>query len=176
MKPVTNALKELLFDSARSTADLAVDVLLDKPELLVGFSELAFSNEYPFDMRSSNVIEKADEICPGFAGKLVPEIINHLRDFKNDGPRRQFLRMLIRYTDSMDEDLTGLLYDACYAFACDPGQPIGIRHNAIRVLNGLCRRYPELKSEIVNALEMRVSEELGPFGTWLRSFLLTMNR
>jgi hypothetical protein len=175
MKKTIEEIKKILFDSGRATADHAVGLLLARPELLQGFRQLAFSNEYPFDMRSSNVIEKADEKVPGFAASLVPDIVSNLTVFINDGPRRQFLRMLVRYTPAIDEDLTGILYDACYGFACDRSQPVAVRHNAVMVLEALAMRYPELKSEIVAALELRIHEEHGPFGPWLRAFLANMN-
>lgn len=174
MKTETDAIKELLFDSGRATADHAVDLLLQKPALLNGFSMLAFSDQYPFDMRSSNVIEKADEQCAGFAASLIPDIIQRLTKFKNDGPRRQFLRMLTRYVHEMDEDFTGILYDACYGFACDPGQPVAVRHNSVRILGELARRYPDLMTEIKMALTMRLTEETGPFGGWLKEFIQSL--
>ncbi len=165
------AIKKLLFDSGRATANHAVDILLKKPDLLEGFETLAFSDEYPFDMRASNCIEKADELKHGFAQSLIPKIVQHLTTFKNDGPRRQFLRMLSRYIAELDEDYTGLLYDACFAFACDPAHPVAVRHNSLLVIEGLCQRYPELKNEIFAALELRMNEESGPFGEWLKAFV-----
>lgn len=171
MSEQITAIKKLLFDSGRATADHAVDILLKKPELLKGFKTLAFSDEYPFDMRASNVIEKADELKHGFAQALIPKIVQHLTSFKNDGPRRQFLRMLSRYVAELDEDYTGLLYDACFAFACDPAQPVAVRHNSLLVIEGLCLRYPELKNEIFSALKLRMNEESGPFGAWLKAFV-----
>jgi len=175
MKDTVEEIKKILFDSGRATADYAADVLLKRPGLLMGFRQLAFSDVYPFDMRASNVIEKADEKVPGFAASLVSDIISSLTLFKNDGPRRQFLRMLVRYTPTIDEDMTGVLYDACYGFACDQSQPVAVRHNAVMVLEALTVRYPDLKSEIIAALELRINEEHGPFGPWLRAFLTNMN-
>ena len=171
MSAQITAIKKLLFDSCRATADHAVEILLKKPELLADFETIAFSDEYPFDMRASNVIEKADEVKHGFAQNLIPKIIQQLSVFKNDGPRRQFLRMLARYVHDIDEDYTGLLYDDCFAFACDPAQPVAVRHNALRVIAGLCERYPELENEIFSALELRIPEESGPFGMWLKAFV-----
>ncbi|MPM31023.1 hypothetical protein SDC9_77576 [bioreactor metagenome] len=171
MKKKEEAIKELLFDSGRATADAAAELLLKKPELLADFAALAFSNEYPFDMRASNVIEKADELKHGFAAELIPDILERMKGFRNDGPKRQFLRMLIRYVKEMDEDYTGLLYDLCFGFSCSPGQSVAIRHNSLQVLARLCKRYPELKPEIAAALELRVNEESGPFGRWLREFV-----
>lgn len=171
MSEQTEAIKKLLFDSGRATADHAADILLKKPELLEGFKMLAFSDEYPFDMRASNCIEKADELQHGFAASLIPDILNRLPVFKNDGPRRQFLRMLVRYTHEINEDDTGKLYDLSFNISCDPTQAIGIRHNAIRVLEELSMRYPELKNEIIAALELRLNEESGPFGRWLKEFV-----
>lgn len=165
------AIKKLLFDSCRATADYAVELLLKKPELLSGFETIAFSDEYPFDMRSSNVIEKADEIQHGFAAYMIPRVVQHLTLFKSDGPRRQFLRMLARYVHKIDEDFTGILYDACYAFACDSAQPVAVRHNALLVIGELCVRYPDLKNEIFAALELRANDEHGPFGVWLKAFV-----
>ncbi|HBG71901.1 MAG: hypothetical protein A2W93_04960 [Bacteroidetes bacterium GWF2_43_63] len=172
MKEQLDAIKKLLFDSCRATADYAVDLLLKKPELLAGFETLAFSDNYPFDMRSSNVIEKADEIKHGFAADMIPRIVQHLTLFKSDGPRRQFLRMLARYVHEIDEDYTGILYDACFEFACDPAQPVAVRHNALLVIGKLCVRYPDLKNEIYSALELRSNDEHGPFGAWLKAFLV----
>lgn len=171
MKKTIEEIKKILFDSGRATADHAVGLLLARPELLAGFRQLAFSNEYPFDMRASNVIEKADEKVPGFASSLVPDIVSNLTVFISDGPRRQFLRMLVRYTPTIDEDLTGLLYDACLGFSCDRSQPVAVRHNAVMVLEALCDRYTDLESEIVIALQLRVNEETGPYGRWIREFI-----
>lgn len=166
-----NPLKELLFDSSRSTADLASDMLLQKPERLVEFFSLACSDEYPWDMRASNVIEKADERQRGFAFSLIPEILNRLLHFKSDGPKRQFLRMIIRYVAEVDEDYTGLLYDVCFELACDPVQSVAVRHNAIQVLDGLADRYPDIANEIFQTLALRLHDEKEPFATRLRELI-----
>jgi hypothetical protein len=170
MNEQIEVIKKMLFDSCRATADYSANVLLKKPELLQIFETMAFSDEYPFDMRASNVIEKADDLRPGFARQLIPKIIRHLTVFKNDGPRRQFLRMLSRYVDEMDENDTGLLYDVCFAFVCDKAQPVAVRHNALLVIESICRRYPDLKNEICSALRLRINEESGAFGNWVKAF------
>lgn len=168
-------IKQLLPDSHRATADLAVNVLLQKPALLETMFAVSCSNEYPWDMRAANVIEKADEKKPTFAANLVSEILQHLPNFKNDGPKRQYLRMLIRYSMIIDEDLAGLLYDRALIISCNPAESTGIRHNAIQVLLKLTKRFPEIQQEVFETLQLRSNEESGPFGKWLREIISKMS-
>ncbi len=164
-------LKKLLCDSHRATADMAVAVLIERSDLLQPMFRMACSGSYPWDMRASNVIEKADDQVPGFAASLIPEILEKMMAFKNDGPKRQFMRMLIRYTQVMDEDLTGTLFDTALALSADQAQSTGIRHNAILVLHRLAKRYPDISGEIFTMLKLRLSEEPEPFASWLRDFM-----
>ncbi len=163
--------EEIIYDSGRSTADRAAALLLEKPELLKDFENIAFGNIYPYDMRASNVIEKADKLSHGFAKYLIPKIISHLPLFKNDGPRRQFLLMLIRYIKELSDEQIGVLYELSLKYATNQKMPVAVRNNSIRILNEICIMYPELKPDVFFNLKMRIHEEKEPFKKLLTKYI-----
>ncbi len=171
MDPKTKAIFDSLFNSTRSLAEATSDLLLKRPDLLPDYLEVAFSDISPYNMRATNMIEKADEKQAGYAASLAPQIIDRLDGFVHPGQRRCFLRMLIRYVHILDEEETGKLYDICYAYAINFAQPIAVRHNSIRVLDAIGKKYPEIADDINLALKLRLDEEQEPFKNWLKKYL-----
>ncbi len=50
-------------------------------------------------------------------------------------------------------ELDGDLADLCFGYLADPKEPIAIRCGSMTVLEKICRRVPELKSELRLLLE-----------------------
>jgi hypothetical protein len=171
MNQRTKAIYDSLFDSSRSLADATSAVLVKTPDLLPDYFELACFGKYPYNMRSANVIEKADDQNKGFAANIISDIIEKLNHFSHPGVRRCFLRMLIRYVPQLNDEDTGKLYDICLLYATDNRQFPAIRHNSIQVLARIGEKYPEIADEVKMALRLRLDEEHGAIKNWLKRYL-----
>ena len=140
--------KDLLPESSRALADKMAVITLEKPKLKEAFLNVAFSDEYPWNMRASNVLEKADNLQKGFLYDHLSFIVNNIPNVTHDGTKRCLMKALIRYDLCADEEICGKCAEFCFNFLTSGTEAIAVKYYALLILEQIIRVYPELKHEL----------------------------
>ncbi len=140
--------KDLLPDSSRAVADNMAAITLKKPELKKVFLEVAFTNQYPWNMRSANILEKADELQPGFLKNDISFIVDSIPKATHDGTKRCLMKALGRYNLCEDDEICGKCAEFSFNFLKSATEAIAVRYHALNILEQIIKTYPDLKHEL----------------------------
>jgi hypothetical protein len=158
-------LKDLLFDSSRRSADMAVSVIGNNPEIFRKFLDFAMQDNSRYAMRAARVIQIASHNYPELVRPYLKEIILRLPDLKNDGLKRGMAKILIERSFDHDEETLGILVATCFDWLMDPAQKPAIKVYSMEILYKVSQVYPEIKNELISSIE----EQLPRSGTAVKS-------
>ncbi len=105
-------LEDILFDSSRRTADMAVSAIGDNPEIFKKFLDLALADRGRYTMRAARVVQLAAGRHPELVLPYIRDVIHKLPGFKTDGLKRSVAKLLAEQSFSLDEDTLGILTDS----------------------------------------------------------------
>ncbi|MBN2727750.1 MAG: hypothetical protein JXR53_00845 [Bacteroidales bacterium] len=140
--------KDLLPESSRALADKMAVITLGKLELKEIFLEVAFSADYPWNMRASNILEKADDLQKGFLSENLSFIVNNIPNATHDGTKRCLMKALSRYDLCTDDEICGKCAEFCFKFLKSGTEAIAVKYYALIILDQIIRAYPDLKHEL----------------------------
>jgi len=108
--------------------------------------------QYIFTQRISWVLRYVGEYAPEILAPWLPTLVSVLR---RPGLHDAVKRNTLNVFEPLDfpAELDGELADLCFSYLADPKEPIAIRCASMTVLEKICRRVPELKSELQMLLE-----------------------
>ena len=69
---------------------------------------------------------------------------------------------VFRDLPTIPDDLLGLTADVCFRYVTTPSVAVAIRSFAMRVLEKICRKVPELKQELRLTIEDLMQHETAP--------------
>jgi hypothetical protein len=142
-------------ETSRSNTDYVRDIIYQKPELYGEVVEIVLLNEEPYSRRAIWVMDICDEENPGFAEPYLASLIYLFDQFNHDGMRRHTLRMLSRH--KIPEDQTVRVMDICFSMLT-LYQAAAIKVHAMEILYKLSHRFPEIKRELAEAIELSIQE------------------
>jgi hypothetical protein len=146
-------LKDLLFDSSRRTADIAVGLIGDNPEIFKKFLDFALSDKGPYAMRAARVVQLSSHHHPELVRPYLKEIIHKLPYFKNDGLRRGLFKILTERSLDLDEESFGILADTTFNCLNNPAEKPAMKVYSMEILFRISEFYPEIKPELISILE-----------------------
>lgn len=146
-------LKDLLFDSSRRTADIAVGIIGDNPELFGQFVALAMLDKGPFAMRAARVVQLAGYKHPELIRPYTKELILKFNSFRNDGLRRSILKIFSESSLDPDEESIGILVDICFTCLLNPAEKPAMKTYAMVILHKITRFYPDIIPELISTIE-----------------------
>jgi hypothetical protein len=146
-------LEDLLADSSRKTAELAVNFVGNDEALFKKMLDFALLDRNHFSMRAARVIQMATAKHPELIKPFVPILVTLLSEFKVEGLRRSTLRILADYIDELTEKEDGTLMDACFKFILDFNQKPAIIVYSMDILYALSNKYPDIKPELISCIE-----------------------
>jgi len=147
---------EILTDSGRATADVAVDVISQKPELFEEAYRLCMKQEGKMSMRAARVVWLVAEHMPGIFEPYFEDMVHRLDGLTHSSVKRCMLKILTVYELSDKEDYHGLIIEACFKYMNDPGEEIAIRGYSITVLEKMLKIYPEIAGELMAAMQILI--------------------
>lgn len=146
-----------LFESetSRATTDYVKDIIFQKPELYEEVFELVLQNEEPYSRRAIWVFDAVDEELNGVAKPFLPLLIDKLDAFEHDGLKRHSMRLLSRH--KIPEEQTVKVLDYCFKMLT-LYEAAAIKVHAMQILYNLSQKEPDLKHELISAIELTVQE------------------
>lgn len=126
------------------------------------FMHCFFTDEYRVNQRAAMVLSACFDLHPNLVEKHVDQLVKNLN--KTDlhvALKRNTIRILqeIKVPDHLESGL----FDNCLKFIQDPKEAIAVKAFSMKVCLNICQNYPELKHEVVPAIEdaMSYSESKG---------------
>lgn len=126
--------------------------------------------QYIFTQRSSWAIRYIGEKAPEIMMPWLPKMVSQLRQPNlHDAIKRNTLTVLepLDFPESLDDELA----DLCFGYLANPHEAIAIRCASMTVLEKICRRIPELKSELRLLLEEHLDQESPGFKSRAKKIL-----
>lgn len=158
---MANSLYNILSDSSRKTADAAVRLIEQKPELFGDFLDFSLRDEPQYAMRAARVLALITEKNPSFASSYIIKIMKSLPDISNDGLKRDFIKILGLYKIDMDDDNLGILVDFCFKWLNASEEKIAIKVYSMDLLFQVCKHYPDMQNELRASIEDQMEKGSG---------------
>jgi len=161
-------LEDILTDSGRATADMAVDVIYQKPEMFDEAYQMCMAEEGKKALRAARVVQLVAEYHPELLKPYFPDLVHRLNDLTHSSVKRCMMKVLTFYDVSEDEELHGIIIDACFKRMNDFGEEVATRAYATRVLQRFTKIYPEITGELIVALQVVIEnskETLSKYST-----------
>ena len=149
-------IEDILTDSGRATADMAVDVISQKNELFEEAYQLCMKQEGKMAMRAARVVWLVAENMPDLFRPYFADMVHRLDGLTHSSVKRCMLKILTIYDLSDEEELHGLIIDACFKYMNDPAEDVSIRGYSVSVLERMVKTYPEISGELMSALQFLI--------------------
>lgn len=144
---------ESLIRSIQSKKD--VDKLVDKVgndhQMMKGLMDCFFSKDLRLCQKTAwpmlHIALKNEQLIKPYYKKLVDNL--------DSAPHDAVIRNTVRLFQDVDipSSLEGKLYDKCFHYLVDPKYPTAIKAFSISILEKTAYKFPELKHELISAIE-----------------------
>lgn len=165
------SLEKILFDSSRAAADMAVDIIRQKPEMFKEVYNLCMKQEGKMAMRAARVVWLVSEEMPEMFKPYFPDVVNRLDNLTHSSVKRCMYKILSVYDLSGEEDLHGHIIDSCFSRATNSGEEIATRGYSLMVLERFAKIYPEIVSELMAALQLMIDNGPGTLARYAKKRL-----
>ncbi len=158
--------ESLLVDSSRAVADMAVQAVCCDPSLVKQLVDLALQDKGQVSSRAGRALYLAAETCQCDIHPYANRIIRAIYTAKSEGLKKNFLRLLTIYTFTGEEKDLGTFVDYCMRCIVAYDETPAVRIHCMRILANLTQQIPELRHELIAAIESGM-----PYGsTGFKSF------
>ncbi len=146
-------LEDLLIDSSRITADMAVHTIGENQALFKKVLDFALEDNNQYAMRAARVIHLTATNHPELIRPYLNKIIHALSGFKNDGLKRSMTRILSEHCTELNEESHWILIDVCFNYLMDPNEKIALKIYSMDILYNISQQYPDIKKELISCIE-----------------------
>ena len=104
------------------------------------------------NQRAAGVVETVVRDHPYLIGPYLEKMVSTCRDFKEDGVKRNFLKIFIDI--DFNDDLLGRVMNLCFDFINDKkNESIAVRVYSMQILYNISQKIPEIKQELILIIE-----------------------
>jgi hypothetical protein len=161
---MANSLEELLMtEISRRNTDLVSDLILKKPELFDNLMVIFLENQEPVSRRAAWIADTCSEKEPVLLDPWIGKIIDSLPSFSHDGLKRHSLRMLSRSV--LPSNRLGKLISLCFDWLTSPKESVAVKVFCMEILYRVSQNEPDIRQELIDSIEWRMSEESPGFRT-----------
>lgn len=144
-------------EHSKNVWDKVAEMVLKKNDLLAELMELFFNGSPKMNQRSSQCISKIHDQDQDILKPYFSLMIDGLYEDRIDAFKRNVLRI---FQDAkVPEDKSGKLFDIALKYLLSREEAIAIQAFSMTVLRRICETYPELSSEVIDAIEIRLEEK-----------------
>jgi hypothetical protein len=127
------------------------DEIRNDPDKIFGLMDCFFSDDWCLSQRAAWPVGLIGEQHPALIFPFMEQMIAHLKTPKHDAVVRNTVR--IWQNIEIPEVWQGEIYELCFGFVTNPQTPIAIKAFSMTVCENISKTYPELKSELILAIE-----------------------
>lgn len=143
--------EQILVAHSRANTDLIAKAIGDNPKEFKKIIDLIYSAKHPIPQRASWLLKIKSRSHPELIQPYVTKLIDTVNDFKISGIRRHFVDALS--TQKIPEKWQGKTVNICFDFILSPDEPVAVKVLSLEILSNIAKQYPELKNEIIAAIE-----------------------
>lgn len=159
--PVT--LEDLLArELSRRNIDSVVALVEQQPGILGEVFDIFMRDEGPTSRRAAWAADIYTEAHPDELLPYLPLLWDNFCKFHHDGMKRHSLRMIARSPLPDGENL-GILVTTCFDWLLSPVVAIAPKVHCMDILYRISELEPDLKMELADSIEWRISEETPGF-------------
>lgn len=141
--------------NCRSNTDFAVNIILQKPELLNDLTDIVFEKEEPISRRAIWALDVFDESHPERIEPYLEKIIKNLSFEGHDAYKRHSLRILSRHQIPATHEVK--VFDFCIQILTGK-EATAAKLFAIHILYRFAENEPCIKHELIAAIEIGIQE------------------
>jgi hypothetical protein len=144
----------LLEEHSKAQSDWIRELINGKPQAFGILWEIVQHGEPPLPQRASWTFGHCVEEKASLLKPILEGVVEHLlekSEHQHQAVRRHLLRALC-LVDQLPQD-AGHLFDRCLLWVGDPSQSAAIRVYAMEVAGRIAEPYPELRAEVIDAIE-----------------------
>ena len=144
--------EQLLLEHSKPQAQRLANWIGHDSDRLAALMTVFLGDNYRLSQRAAWVISTIADKTPWLLEPWLPKMVAKMREQGvHDAVKRNVVRVLqdMAIPDSILDDLA----DACFGFLADPQEAVAIRVFSMSVLEKICQKIPELKSELRLLLE-----------------------
>ena len=146
------SIKDLLVsEHSKKQALIIADLAAADPEILDELMICFFQDDKKVCQRASWPVGILGQKNPELIIPLLPKMIRALDNPRHDAVIRNTIR-IIQDVD-VPEELEGEVYDKCFNYLISPRYPTAIKAFSATVLYNIASKIPELKEELIIAIE-----------------------
>jgi hypothetical protein len=148
------SLQEILFDSSRAAADMAVDVIRQKPEMFDEAYGICMAQQGKMAMRAARVVQLMADQYPLLFEPYFEDLVHRLPSLTHSSVKRSMMKILTFYDYGDSEELHGIVIDTAFKWMNDFDEETAVRAYSILVLQRFTKLYPEISGELIAALQI----------------------
>lgn len=154
-------------------SEILVQSMIEDPVLFEKVFNAAFQFDVPKIWRIWWYIDRASEQKPEILEPYVVRVATSLPILPNSSIRRHFTRMLMRHP--IPEENMGIVVDKCFEWLLS-NEPVAVKANSLQVLYNITLIEPDLKGELMAAIESQYEEGSKGFKNKARKIVAALNR
>ena len=149
-------LEEILVDSSRIIADMAVELVGNDPEKFNAAFELTAAQKPKYSMRAGRVVDLVSRRYPELIKPYLCRIISELPRVTNESVKRCFLKIIVDNPYNKQDDNLAVLMNCCFDWLADGKQSIATRAYSMMILYNISSLEPEIKNELLMVIEAQM--------------------
>lgn len=150
-KQYENIKSQLQVEISKFNTEYVSDAVGNNEDMFKMLWEMILQEEHPIPWKAAWVFDTVAERYPYMVESHIPEIVNNLSKFKEDGVKRSTLRILTRH--QLPEDKIGLLFNICYDWMTSGAESIAVKVHAMQICYDISKMEPEIKKELHDTIE-----------------------
>ncbi len=131
--------------------EIMVKKIINNPNYFRLLLDIALYNKEQKSWRAAYVVDKIHDITPELLLPFLDEMTLQLKEEKNSSKKRHFLKLISMNTIAKKHQV--FLVDYCLITLKSDKEPPAVRVHAMQILFNISENEPELKSEILAAIE-----------------------
>lgn len=147
-----NIKEQLLQTHSKENTRKVTDYIGTDEKLLAELMHCFFSNTYRVTQRSAMAVSDCFDRHPEMMEPYKSDMIDNLKNEPiHVAVKRNTIRIL-QFT-TIPQDKEAELFDLCYSYVKDQNEPIAVKAFSMTILLNICKKYPELKTELMPLIQ-----------------------
>jgi hypothetical protein len=137
---------------SKTNQDFIIQSVIDYNEKIEELMICFFDSNLRICQRSANVVSKISKKNSELFLPFIPRMLQALNDPIHSAITRNIVR--VWQTIDIPEEYLGEIFDKCMSYINDPKKAIAVRAFSIEICSNICKKYPELKGELIEILNL----------------------
>ena len=162
--------EQILKEHSKANCNSIVKWIGDSQQRFDQLFDLFLNDEYRVVQRAAWPLSYAVTGHPKFIHKHFSKLLRNLQKPKlHNSVKRNTIRLL--QDISIPKRFQGRVMNICFAYIISPDEAVAVKAFALRVLENLSKKYPEIKSELKTIIEDRWDYESAAFHSRAKKIL-----